>query len=306
MIGRLTSKDFARESLTVWISGSAIENWGPSQHEKKKRGRQRDYSDIAIETAHTVRIVYKKPLRQTEGFITSIFKLMNLDLAVPDHTTISRRGTTLSFPKKEVSPKEGLVVIIDSTGLKVMGEKERMSHKHGTKERKVWRKLHLCIDEDGEILSSTLTFHTGSDCGQVDALLQSVDSPITAFIGDGAYDNPPTYKPLDNHQQRHAQSQNIQVIVPPNTGFQKAKKGDPSQRLQNIHVIEDKGKLFWQNQMNYGRRARAENTMHRYKSSIGGKLKAKAFEGQITETKIAVQILNRMASLGMPKTQVST
>lgn len=295
-----------RGSLTVWISESAIEGWSPSQNKKRKRGRQREYSDIAIETAHTVHMVYKKPLRQTEGFIKSIFKLMKLDLPVPDHTTISRRGKTLPFPKKDLPKKGGLVVIIDSTGLKVVGEKEWMSHKHGTKERKIWRKLHLCIDEAGEILSSTLSFHTKSDCGQVDELLQGVDAPIEACIGDGAYDNPPTYKALSDHQRRHGQENKIQAIIPPNTGFQKQKEDDPSQRLHNIHVIEDKGKLFWQNQMNYGRRARAENTMHRYKSIIGRKLKSKTFQGQITETKIAVQILNRMAKLGMPKAQIST
>lgn len=68
-----------RGSLTVWISESAIKGWSPSQNNKRKRGRQREYSDIVIETAHTVHMVYKKPLRQTEGFIKSIFKLMKLD-----------------------------------------------------------------------------------------------------------------------------------------------------------------------------------------------------------------------------------
>ena len=68
-------------------------------------------------------------------------------------------------------------------------------------------------------------------------------------------------------------------------------------------LIEDKGKLSWQNEMDYGRRARVENTMHRYKSIIGNKLRSKSFESQNTEVQIGVRILNRMAHLGMPSAQ---
>jgi hypothetical protein len=57
-----------------------------------KRGGQRVYSDLAIETAHTLRLVYKQPLRQTEGLLTSIIELLNLDLPIPDYTTLSRRA----------------------------------------------------------------------------------------------------------------------------------------------------------------------------------------------------------------------
>jgi hypothetical protein len=71
--------------------------------------------------------------------------------------------------------------------------------------------------------------------------------------------------------------------------------------LSNIRLIEDKGKLSWQNQMDYGRRARVENTMYRYKAIIGNKLRSKNLENQNMEIQIGVQILNRMAQLGMPK-----
>lgn len=295
-----------RGSITVWISEEAIAGWNVVQPEKRKPGRQRQYSDIAVETAWALRMVYNKQLRQTEGFIKSIFKLMEIDLKTPDHTTLSRRGRKLSLPKPSLPKKEGpIVVIIDSTGLKVVGEKEWMAYKHGTTVRKVWRKLHLGIDEEGHILSSTLTSHTDSDCGQVDPLFKQIDMPIKATIADGAYDSPCTYQALEEHRLRHHQEDLIQAIIPPNTGFQASKQTDPAQRLRNIHVIEDKGKNHWQALTGYGRRAKVENTMHRYKSIIGAKLRSKTFEGQVIETKIAVQILNRMVSLGMPRSQPS-
>jgi hypothetical protein len=177
----------------------------------------------------------------------------------------------------------------------------RMNHKHGTRQRKVWRKLHLCINEDGEILRATLTSHIESDTGQVSKLLEGIEEPITEMIGDGGYDSPSTYESLEIHQKRCNQNKPIQAIIPPNTGFQEAKETDSAQRLSNIRLIEDKGKLSWQNQMDYGRRARVENTMYRYKAIIGNKLRSKNLENQNMEIQIGVQILNRMAQLGMPK-----
>ena len=132
-------------------------------------------------------------------------------------------------------------------------------------------------------------------------LLQGVEAPIDALIGDGGYDNVDTYKALDKHRRRHNQDLPIQAIIPPNTGFQEAKETDFPQRLENIRVIEDKGKLSWQNLRDYGRRARVKNAMHPYKSIIGNKLRSKTFETQTTETKIAVHIVNRMAHLRTAK-----
>ncbi|AIK96303.1 IS5 family transposase [Candidatus Odyssella acanthamoebae] len=291
-----------RGDLTIWFCGDAVAAWNHCDNEKRKRGRQRQYSDLAIETSHTIRLVYKQALRQTEGLMRSIAELMKLDLAIPDHTTLSRRSRRVLLRKKSL-PKGSVVLIVDSTGLKVVGEKEWMTHKHGTRQRRVWRKLHLCINEHGDILSATLTSHIESDTGQVGNLLANIEGPVCELLGDGGYDSPATYEALEAHEKRSNQNRPIKALIPPNIGFQEAKETDSTQRLGNIHLIEDKGKLSWQNQMDYGRRARVENTMHRYKSIIGNKLRSKILESQNTEVQIAAQILNRMAHLGMPKAQ---
>ncbi len=79
-----------RGDITVWLSPEAVTSWKP-----KRTGRpvgQPKYSDLAIETALAVRLVFHLPLRQTEGFLSSLFEMMGLDLTAPDHTTLSRRG----------------------------------------------------------------------------------------------------------------------------------------------------------------------------------------------------------------------
>jgi hypothetical protein len=267
-----------------------------------KRGGQRVYSDLAIETAHTLRLVYKQPLRQTEGLLTSIVQLLDLDLPIPDYTTLSRRAKRIVLSKPPKSSSDSRVIIVDSTGLKVVGEKEWMNHKHGTKQRKVWRKLHLAINEDGEILSATLTTHHESDVSQVLDLLIKIDTPIDAFYGDaGGYDHPGTYAALDNHEQRFNQTIPIRTVIPPNLGFRSLQESDSEKRKANIKLLNDIGREKWQEATSYGKRAGVENTNSRYKTIIGGKLRSKDTDNQNTEVQIGVRILNKMRVLGIPK-----
>ena len=72
----------ARGSLTVWFMAEAIEGWRAEA--RTGRGGQAKYSDLAIAIAPTLRAVFRLALRQTEGLIASILRLLGLDLAVPD------------------------------------------------------------------------------------------------------------------------------------------------------------------------------------------------------------------------------
>jgi len=101
-----------------------------------------------------------------------------------------------------------------------------MNYKHETQQCKVWRKLQLCINEYGDILSATLTSHTESDTRQVVELLEGIEEPITEMIGDGGYDSPTAYESLEIHQKRSNQNRPIKAIIPPNTGFQEGKETD--------------------------------------------------------------------------------
>ena len=84
-----------RGDLTLWLSEDVIQSWNSDLSQTLVRPKL--YSDLAIETALTLRLLFKLPLRQTEGFLTSIFRLMNVALNVPDHTTLSRRNSTELF-----------------------------------------------------------------------------------------------------------------------------------------------------------------------------------------------------------------
>ena len=84
-----------RGDITLWISEDAISSWKPAP--SGLRGGQKKFSDHAIETALTLRLVFNLPLRQAEGFLRSILSLMSIDLEAPDHTTLSRRSQSLNI-----------------------------------------------------------------------------------------------------------------------------------------------------------------------------------------------------------------
>ena len=78
-----------RGSICVWLDEDVIAAWsyvGPNQ-----RGAQFVYSNLAIQTALTFRKLFSLPLRQTQGFLQSLFDGMHLKLKVPDYSTLSRR-----------------------------------------------------------------------------------------------------------------------------------------------------------------------------------------------------------------------
>src|SRR5712672_2049204 len=127
-----------RGSLTVWFTEAAIAAW--KAEPRCTRGGQPRYSALAITTALTLRAVFRLALRQTEGLIASLLRLLGLDLAAPDHSTISRRGETLPVSRPRAG-SEAVHLLVDSTGLKLCGPGEWLVEKHAAKVRRCWSRL---------------------------------------------------------------------------------------------------------------------------------------------------------------------
>ena len=149
------------------------------------RGGQRRYSNLAIRTALTLRIVFGLPLRQTEGFLDSLLSLMSRDLKAPDHTTLSRRNHMVVVPPLTRAHDD---LIVDSTGLKILGRGEWNAHKT-SKKRRDWRKLHIGVDAEGFMVAAELTASSRDDASTLPALLDTIEVPIRRFTADGAYDH---------------------------------------------------------------------------------------------------------------------
>ena len=173
-----------RGSITFWLSDNFEEIW--LYIGDKQRGSQFDYSDKAIEIMLTIKEVFHLTNRGVEGFVRSLFVMMKIDLPVPDHSTLSKRGQALKvkLPKKASGR---LNLVLDSTGLKIYGEGEWKVRKHGYSKRRTWRKLHLGADpETGDIQAVRLTENSISDAAAVKGLLEQIEQTLIACAADGA------------------------------------------------------------------------------------------------------------------------
>ena len=286
----------ARGDITIWFSQEAIDAWTPTAN--GKRGGQPVYSDLAIETALMLRLLFHLPLRQTEGFLGSILRLMGLDHPCPDHTTLSRRNRTIEVRRHLNNLPDGpLSFIVDSTGLKICGQGEWYTQKHGVKYRKHWKKLHLGVDENGWILACMITDSSYQDPSQVPDLLGQVGSPIRQFVGDGIYDQEPVYGAVEQH------SPGAMVVVPPRRDAVTSAKetGSYSQRDSHVEAIKQVGRFQWKRESGYYLQSHVENSISRYKRIIGGRLRAKRDEALKREALVACSILNRMREMGQPQ-----
>jgi hypothetical protein len=285
-----------RGSLTVWFSDEAIAAWRAEP--RRTPGDQPRYSALAIRTALTLRAVFRLALRQTEGLIGSILRLLGLDLAVPDHSTLSRRAETLELPRPCASSRGPVHLLADSTGLRLCGPGEWLSEKHGTRKRRAWCKLHIGVDaETGQILASELTTSDVDDGSQVEPLLDQITGPLASFTGDGAYDQAGVYGTVS---KRHPDAD---VIVPPRSTavLSDDVQTTPTQRDRHLQSIAEHGRMGWQKRSRYTRRALVESAIGRFKRVIGNALRSRTDRRRATEIAIAVSALNRMLELGCPK-----
>src|SRR4051794_2706798 len=281
----------------MWFTPEAVAAWAAAP--STTRGGQPSYSDLAIATALILRAVFRLALRQTEGLISSILQLLDLDLAVPDHSTLSRRAETLKLPK----PWSGLGcapvnLLVDSTGLRLCGPGEWLIEKHGTKRRRAWRVLHLATDTDtGRIVASVLTDKDADDGSQIGPLLDQVDGAVASVTGDGAYDRDDVYAEITARHPAAA------VVVPPRATAVPSKAAEivPTQRDRHLRCIAERGCMGWQRASGYGWRALVECDISRWKRVVGDGLRFQTDGRQATGVAIAANVLNRMLELGRPE-----
>ena len=280
-----------RGDITVWLAPDAIAAWEAVG--VGTRGGQRQYSDLAIETALTLRLIFHLPLRQTEGFLTSIFGMLGLDLSAPDHTTLSRRGQHLDLPLRRAPAGAGLHLIVDSTGLSIVGEGEWAAAKHGGRGRRGGKKLHFGVDRSGVIVARALTEASVDDATTGITLIEAVDGALGQVTADAAYETVGFYEA--------AGARGATVVVPPTRTANVSRHGPRSSaRDRTILVVKETGRRRWKQMSGYHGQARVENAFFRYTSIIGDGLRACSPAGRGTEVVLACNILNQMTGLGRP------
>ena len=286
-----------RGSITFWFSDDVIDQW-EHPNDESKVGHPFVYSDTAIESLLMLRELFRLPYRQTEGLGRSLARLMQVDVAIPDFTSLAKRAAKLEIALAVADRTGPIDIVVDSTGLKVFGEGEWKTRKHGVSKRRTWRKLHLAVNPETQAIEAeVLTDNSGHDADQVDELLEQIESPIGSFSGDGAYDQWKVYGALAE--------QEIQAIIPPRRNAKIKQHGNssgpPLERDEAIREIRCVGRKKWKKDIGYHRRSLSETAMYRMKCCFGGILKNRELENQRTEARLRCKILNRFTLLGLPQ-----
>ncbi|EAX9821125.1 IS5 family transposase [Escherichia coli] len=282
-----------RGSLTFWLDDEAIQAWYESAT-PSSRGRPQRYSDLAITTVLVIKRVFRLTLRAAQGFIDSIFALMNVPLRCPDYTSVSKRAKSVNVSFKTSTRGEIAHLVIDSTGLKVFGEGEWKVRKHGKERRRIWRKLHLAVDSNThEVVCADLSLNNVTDSEAFPGLIRQTHRKIRAAAADGAYDTRLCYDELRRKK--------ISALIPPRkgAGYWPGEYADRNRAVANQRLSGSNARWKWTTE--YNRRSIAETAMYRMKQLLGDSLTLRDYDGQVAEAMAMVRALNRMTKAGMPE-----
>jgi IS5 family transposase len=283
-----------RGSLDVWFDPEMDWFSLPSG----RPGRPLRFSDRAIEFCLTLKGLFHLPLRQVTGLVASLLKMAELDWPVPDYTTLCRRQKTLPVDLGGRPSSGGLHLLVDSTGIKMMGEGEWKTRKHGASYRRQWRKVHLGIDaETLDIRAIEVTTNAIGDAPTLPDLLSQIpeDETILSVGGDGAYDT------RDCHAAIAGRGADPVILVRRN-GKTWTKDGPGvDARNETLRAMKRLGRAIWKKWSGYHTRSLVETKMHCFKL-LGDRLAARTFDRQITELKVRAAILNRFSQIGTPNT----
>ncbi|MGR5444461.1 IS5 family transposase [Vibrio jasicida] len=279
-----------RGSVTFWIDDTAVDTWRCKTHHGK-RGRGFQYSETAIETALMIKGIFSLPLRALQGFIDSIFELMDVPLTSPDYTCISKRSKTVQITYRNKSKGAIRHITIDSTGLKVFGEGEWKVKKHGAEKRRTWRKLHLAVDVDThEAISAEVSLVNVGDSEVLPTLLNPLRREIDVVSADGAYDTKSSHNTLKN--------KGCTPLIPPRKNAAFWEDGHP--RNEAVEALKNGTIGEWKSESGYHYRSISETAMSRYKGLTSGKLSLRCYNAQVGEIMANVKAINKVIGLGMP------
>lgn len=284
----------ARGSLLIWLDPTM--NWHGQA--SGKRGRSPTFSDQSIQFCLSIKCLFSLPLRQAMSMTQSLLQLAGLDWSVSDYSTVSRRQKTLQVAIEVVPTTTGLHLLVDSTGIKMLGEGEWKTKKHGADYRRQWRKVHLGIDAATlEIRAMEVTDNSIGDAPMLPYLLGQVstEEQIASVSGDGAYDTKGCHEAIALRQ--------ADAIIPirKNAKPWKLNRLGAAARNEILRATRRLGRTIWKKWSGYHQRSLVETKMRCFKL-LGERIMARDFDRQVAELQVRAAVLNRFTRLGTPVT----
>ena len=219
----------------------------------------------------------------THSFLRSVLSLMGVDLAAPDHTTLSRRSQSLAVAFRRIPSRGPIHLIVDSTGRSIVGEGEWAAVQHGGRGHRGGKTLHRAGDRGGVIVAHALTEPTVDAATIGIDLIETVDDEIARVTADAAYETVAFYAA--------AEMRDATVVVPPSKTARVSRRRPRSRaRDRTITDVRTLGRRRWKQEAGYPLQARVENAFFRYKSILGDRLRARSRGGRVAESVVACNV----------------
>ena len=259
-----------------------------------KRGHPETFSDSALQTCLTLKVLFGLPLRQTVGLVASLIEMAGLDWPVPDYSTLCRRQARIPVQIPYRRSDQPLNLLIDSTGIRFRGDGEWLSRKHGVTRRREWRKVHLAMDTaTGDIRAVEFTSSRQGDSPILPELLSQIPAAedIEAVTADGAYDTRRCHAAILEH--------GAEPIIPIRRNGRAWKPDCPAAISRNeiLRATRCLGRAIWKKWTGYHARSRVEAQMNRLKL-CGERIMSRDPNRQTAEIQIRIAIMNRFNALG--------
>lgn len=257
-----------------------------------KIGRPLEFSDPLILLLLMIKIHFHLPYRGLEGFAKSLIHQLRRWLEVPTYSLICKRVGRLELTLPRLSSRRPHTVILDGSGMKVVGEGEWKVKIHGKSKPRKWIKIHIAVDaRTQEIVAEVTTESNVADSCMTESLLDQVPNTVQTVIADGAYDR--------NQSREAIRKKKAKALIPPPKN---ARVKGSTERDFSILAIQglgggDEAKSLWKKLSGYGQRSLVETAFSRLKRLFGDRLFSKKFDSQRIENRARCLLLNKMRAL---------
>ena len=279
-----------RGSLLIWLDKEMV--WRAPK--AGSNGRPPVFSDGAIQFCLMVKVLFGLPLRQTIGMVASILSMAELDWPVPDFSTLSRRQKTITVQIPSRRAAGPLNLLVDSTGIKFLGDGEWLARKHGSHRRRQYRKVHLAMDTaTGDVRAVAFTSSDKGDSPVLPDLLDQFppDEQIGTVTGDGAFDTRRCHTAILERGGT--------AVIPIRRNGRRWKEDGPAAKARNdiLRATQRLGRAIWKRWSGYHARSRIEARMRCLKT-FGERIASRDPDRQTAEIHIRVALMNRFNALG--------
>lgn len=284
-----------RGSLSVWFDPKMT--WHAER--SGRRGHPEVFSDSAIQTCLTLKILFGLPLRQTVGLVASLIEMAGLDWPVPDYSTLCRRQARIKVKIPYRCSGQPLNLLVDSTGIRFRGDGEWLVRKHGATRRREWRKVHLAMDTaTGDIRAVEFTSSRQGDSPILPELLSQISATetIETVTADGAYDTRRCHTAI---LERGADP-----VIPIRRNGRAWRPDCPAAISRNeiLRATQCLGRSIWKKWTGYHARSRIEAQMNRLKL-LGDRIMSRDPDRQTAEIQIRIAIMNSCSAIGQAETE---